>query len=116
MNRATVRLEEIVQPEPERSHMPPLVEDVRPEFGLESLLQHLPIDDALAREKLDVCPIPRAVPAKLGEHEVVNLESTKPQMLEASGRQFDESRGIRFRLFGDRHAVKSEVALLRPTD
>lgn len=92
--------------------MPLLVENVRAELGLESLLQHTPIDDTFAREKLDVCPIPSAVPAKLGEHEVVDLESTKSKVLEAAGRQFDEPRGVRIRILGDCHAVKPEVVLL----
>ena len=93
--------------------MPLLVENVGAEFGLESLLQHTPIDDTLAGEKLDVRPIPSAVPAKLGEHEIVNLESAKSKVLEAAGRQFDEPRGVRLRIFGDCHAVKPEVVLLR---
>lgn len=112
-SRAVLRLEELVQPKPERGNMPLLVENVRTEFGLESRLQHASIEDTLAREELDVCPISRAVPAKLGKHEVVNLESTKSEVLEPSGRQFDEPRGVRFRILGDCHAVKLEVVLLR---
>ena len=60
-----------------------LVENVRAELGLESLLEHAPIEDTSPREKLDVRPIARAVPAELGEYEVVNLEGTKPKVREA---------------------------------
>ena len=109
MSRATLRREELVQPKPERSHMPLLVENVRAELGLESILEHAPIDDTSPDEKLDVRPIARAVPAELRENEVVDLEGTKPKVLEASRSQIDESGGVAFGILRDRHAMKLQT-------
>ncbi len=61
-----------------------LVEDVGSELSLESPLKHARIDQFLPNEEFHVGTITCVVPAKLREHQIMNLEGTKPKALEAS--------------------------------
>ena len=67
-----------------------LVEHIGAELSLVSLLKCVLVDNSLPNEEFHIGTIACAVSAKLREHEIVDLEGTKPKTLEASRSNVDE--------------------------
>ena len=67
------------------------VKHIGAELGFEPLFQYVLVDQPFTNEEFHVETIARVVPAKLREHEIVDLKGTKVKALAPSWSQVDES-------------------------